>query len=151
MPHDAGLPIPRLAGAGCRDAHPARPHRLFHRRVHGVELVVAGDDLMQPVTIRVFLEHNEVLDEVEETPRVEDAADERIEFQDGLARFILAVNRPPDFEPFLTRRQRPHPRMQAVRDHQHLVVVEEATDLLFMRFGAVGRPSRWWHFRRWRS
>jgi hypothetical protein len=46
-----------------------------------VELVVAGDDLVQGARIRVFLEDDEVLQQIEEPLRLEHAADQRFQLQ----------------------------------------------------------------------
>lgn len=44
--------------------HPARSNGFLYRGINRVELVIPGDDLAQPATIRVFLEYDEVLEQV---------------------------------------------------------------------------------------
>ena len=45
--------------------HPAGAHRFLHRRIHRVELMVARDDLVQRARVRVFLEDDEMLEQIE--------------------------------------------------------------------------------------
>jgi hypothetical protein len=49
--------------------HAAGAHRFLHRRVHRVELMVARDDLVQRARVRVFLEDDEMLQQVEKRCR----------------------------------------------------------------------------------
>ena len=123
---------PRRLAHRAHPAHAARPDRLRHRRVHRVVLVVARDDLVQPIAFGVLFEHDEIPQQVEEPPLLEYPADQDFELQRRLGRIALAVDRPPHLEPLRIRRQRTNPRIGAVRQHQHLVVVEQRPDLLLV-------------------
>ena len=70
-----------------------------------MELVVARDDLVQGARIRVFLEDDEVLQQIEKPLRLEHAADERFQLQSGGGGVRLAINAAPHLEPFLVGRE----------------------------------------------
>ena len=88
VPHHARAAVARLAAmhaarpisarlfahAAAR-AHAAGSHGFLHRRVHGVELMVACNDLVQRAVVRVFFEHDEMLEQVEKAPALEHASD----------------------------------------------------------------------------
>ncbi len=122
---------------GGQVGHAAGPHRLLHGHVHRVELVVAREDLVEGPVVRVLLKGHEVMDQVEEAVPVEHAAHQHVQFQRRGGRVRLAVHGPPHLEPLLLRRQRPDTRLQAVRDHQHRVVMHQRGDL-----GLVGLQLR---------
>ena len=94
-----------------------------------VKLVVAGDDLVQPVAFGVFLEDNEVLEQIEEPLPLERATHQHFEFVGRLGRVLLAVDRAPNFEPFLIGRERANARLRTVGDDEEFVVVEQRGDL----------------------
>ena len=52
--------------------HPTGPDGFFDRRIHRMELVIPGNDLVQPVAVRVFFEHDEVLQQIQEPALFED-------------------------------------------------------------------------------
>jgi hypothetical protein len=64
------------------------------------------------------------LEQIEETAALEDAAHEGFQFERVPRRVADAVDRAPDFEPFLVRGQRADPRLQAVAHHERGVVLQ---------------------------
>lgn len=79
----------RLGHAACLRWQ-AGAHGFLHRRVHRVELMVARDDLVQRARVRVFLEDDEMLEQIEEALPVEHPAHQRLQLQRGLRRIVLA-------------------------------------------------------------
>lgn len=53
--------------------HTTGANRFLHGGIHRVELVVPGDDLVQLIAVRVPLENDEVMQQIEETLLLEDA------------------------------------------------------------------------------
>jgi hypothetical protein len=105
--------------------------------------MVARDDLVQRARVRVFLEDDEVLQQVEEALPLEHPAHQHLQLQRRLRRVALAVDGAPDLEPLLVRRQRAHARLQAIAHHQRRVVVQQRGNLglvgLQLRVGAPDR------------
>ena len=124
-------------------SHAARADGFLDGGVDGVELVVAGDDFVQPIALGVFLEDDKVLEQVEQPALFEDAAHEHFEFVGRLGRILLAVDGAPDFEPLLIGRERADARLRAVGDDQEFVVVEQRGDLSGVGLELlVGVPDR---------
>jgi hypothetical protein len=71
--------------------------------VHRVELVVARDLLDH--ALAVVLVHDEVADEIEEAPHVEDAAEEHLELAPRRRRERLSFDRAPGLEALAVRGQ----------------------------------------------
>ena len=95
------------------------------------------------VAVRVFLEDDEVPQQLEESLPVENAANQDFQFQNGWRGRLFARNGPPHLEPFLVGRQRTDPGLQAVRDDQRLVVVEQRRNFLLVGLQLVpGVPDR---------
>ena len=142
--HAAG-PVSALLfrdGTGQR-GHAAGAHGFLDGGVDGVELVVAGNDLVQPVTLGVFLEDDEVLEQIEETAPLKHAAHEHFEFVRCLGRILFAVDGAPDLEPFLIGRERADARLRTVGDDEEFVVVEQRGDLSGVGLELfVGVPDR---------
>ena len=134
VPNHATPPISR--GPGSLDD---RLHRLLDR----MELVVAGEDLVDLPRVLVLLEDHEMPEKFEESRPVEYAADQDFEFQDGGRGGHFPGDRAPDLEPFRIGREGPDPRLETIGDDQHLVVVEERRDLLLVGLELVpGSPDR---------
>ena len=139
MCHTTPAPVARLAAvhpagpvgslilrhhAGLRrHRHPAGAHGFLDGGVDGVELVVAGDDFVQPVALGVLFEDDEVLEQVEEPAFFEDSVHQHFDLMHGPRRVLFSTNRAPDFEPFLIGRERADPRLRAIAHHQQFVVV----------------------------
>ena len=105
--------------------------------------MVARDDLVQRARVRVFLEDDEMLQQVEEPLPLEHSADQHLQFQRRRRRVALAIDGAPDLEPLLVRRQRADARLQAVAHHQHRVVVQQRGDLRLVGLKLrVGAPDR---------
>lgn len=112
-------------------------------RIHRVELVVAGDDLVQRARIRVFLEDDEMLEQVEEALALEHPAHQHLQLQRGLRSGVLAIDRAPDLEPLLVRRHGTHARLQAIAHHQRRVVMQQRGNLRLVGLQLrVGAPDR---------
>jgi hypothetical protein len=151
----------RATVAGLSTVHPSRPGHaqivtepwpvlhaagadgFLHRHVHRMELVIARDDLVQLAAVGIFLEDDEVFEQVQKTPPVEHPTHHHLKLQRRLGCIALAVNGSPDLEPFLVGRQGADACLQAIARHQHGVVVEQGRDLRLV--GAellVGSPDR---------
>ena len=142
MPDHAGTPVAGLAAvhpAGPVSAlvfrdhvgrfhHAAGADGFFDRRVDRVKLVIAGDDLVQPVALGVFPEDDEMLEQFEEPALLEDPPDEHLDFVTRLRRIAFAVDGAPDLEPFLVGRERADARLRAVAHHEEFVVVQQRGD-----------------------
>ena len=134
MPDHAAAPV---AGG------PRRLDDGIHRLLHGMELVVAGQDLVDLPRVRVLLEGDEVPQQRQQPLLIEHAADQHFQFQDRRRGQFLARDGPPDLEPLLVGRQRADAGLQPVRDDQGLVVVEERGDLLLVGLQLLpGFPDR---------
>jgi hypothetical protein len=106
-------------------ARAAGAHGFLHRRVHRVELMVARDDLVQRAVVRVFLEDDEMLEQIEQALPLEHPSHQHLQLQRRFRRVLLAVDGAPDLEPLLTGRERTDARLHTVRHHQQLVVVQQ--------------------------
>ena len=142
MPDDADALVARLAaglflgevtgaflqrhrpGAGGADG-------FGHGDIDGVELVVARQ-LLDDAIAAVILEHDEMPDEIEETPFVEHAAQQHFQLREFGGRDGFAINGAPRHEAFLVRADRADARLQAVGNNQHGVVDEQRRDLLLV-------------------
>ena len=82
-----------------------------------------------------------LLEQIEEAPLLEHPAHEHLQFQRRLRRIALAIDRAPDLEPFLIRRERADARFEPVGDHEHLVVVQQRGNLLLVGLKLVVRRS----------
>ena len=107
MPHDADAPVARLAARPATGiCGPARgvlerscPQRLVHRGLNGVELVVAGDLLVEPPAA-VVLEHNEVPHQVKEPSPIAHTLKQHLKLRQVLVGDFLAADGAPGLEPF---------------------------------------------------
>ena len=108
-------------------AEPALPRPAFANRldgaVHAEELVVAGEDL--PQFVRRVVEDDEVLHQVHEIVLVADALEQRLHVD--RARLLLGEALP-FVEVLPAAGDRADPRLLAVAEHHHRVVVEEVGD-----------------------
>ena len=68
--------------------------------LHGVELVVAGDDFDERVAVRVGFEDDEMPQEIEKPPFLESAANLHLQFERGSRGFLFAFDCSPWLEPF---------------------------------------------------
>ena len=149
----AGLPRQPIVGA----AHPidaahlaqlqpirrrrARAQRLLDRGVDRVILVVAGHLLDQHAIARV-LEDDEIADEIQEAPPVEDPLDHNLKLAQMLVGQPRAVDGPPGHEPFAVGGEGADARVEAVGDDQRLVEGEQRRDLLLVGLELIeGRPD----------
>ena len=108
-----------------------------------MELVVTRDDLVECTAIRVFLEHDEVLKQVEEPLALEHATHHHFQFERGLRGIAVAVDRAPDLEPLLVRGERTDARLQPVAQDKSGVVVEKRRNLGLVRLQlGEGAPDR---------
>ena len=87
--------------------------------------MIPRQDLVEAICVPILLEHHEVPHQLKQPSRIKRTPDQRLKFQGARAGFLLAFNRPPHLEPFLAGRERPHPRLQPVGHHQHLVEHKE--------------------------
>lgn len=76
--------------------------------------MVARDDLVQRARVRVFLEDNKMVQQVEEPLPLEHPAHQHLQFQRRLRRIALAIDRAPNLEPLLIRRHGTHAGLQAI-------------------------------------
>ena len=76
-------PILTFRKFGCFEVsrHATGPDGFFDRRIHRMELVIPGNDLVQPVAVRVFFEHDEVLQQIQEPAFVEHTPYQHLQFQ----------------------------------------------------------------------
>ena len=122
-------PPPRLSAglvpaAGLRDPlgfllQRRRAQGLADRRLHRVELVIAGHLLDERAT--VVLEHDEVAQQRQEAALLEDALDRHLQLGVEGRRQLLTADGPPRLEPLPAGGERPEPRLQAVRYQEHRV------------------------------
>ena len=92
--------------------------------------------------IRVFLEDDEVLQQIEEALRLEHATDERFQLQ-GRGRCVgLAIDAAPQLEPLLVGGERADAGLQPIAHHQGGVVLKEGGNLGFVGLQlGVGAPD----------
>lgn len=64
-------------------------------------------------------------EQIEEPLPLEDAADQCLQLQSDGRRIVLPVDRAPDLEPLLVRREQADARLQAIGEHQRRVVVHQ--------------------------
>ena len=105
--------------------HATRTDRLLDGHIHGVELVIACDDLVDCPVIRILLVGHEMLQQSEEASWVKDPTDQHLQLQGILGSIPVPLDRPPHLEPLVIRRQRSHPRLQTIGDHEDLVVAHQ--------------------------
>jgi hypothetical protein len=122
------------------DASPAaighRPKELLDGGVHRVDLVVLRHHLVSAAA--VGLEGDEVVDEVEERPRFEDAFEHRLQLRTVRAALLL-VEALPLGEVLGRRRDRPEPRAQEVGDADDLHEAVQRRDRLGVVLNLVDR------------
>jgi hypothetical protein len=112
VPHNTAPSVTRGAGGF---------NRGFDGLPSGVKLVIPGDNLDQPVAIRVVFKNDVVPQQLQESLFLENAANQHFQFQNGRRRFLFAFDGSPRFEPFGIRRQGTHAGLQAVRDDHGFV------------------------------
>ena len=126
VPYDADAPVARLtARPSTGSCWPARgllerssPQRFVHRGLHGVELVVASDLLVEPAAA-VVLEHDEVPHQVKEPSRVAHTLKQYLKLRQVLVGKFLAADGAPGLEPLPSCGEGAQPGLQAVGHHQH--------------------------------
>lgn len=121
VPDDASAPI-ALGRGGHNGA--------LYRLVYGVVLVIGGHLLGD--LLAIVFEDYEVLYEIEEAGLLEDALDQHVQLRPALGRDLRSIYRPPGHEPRKVRGEGAGPRLQAVGDHQNLVVGEEGGDVVLV-------------------
>ena len=116
VPDHATLTVPaRFAGH----------HHPLHRCPHRVELMVGGNFLGDGAVL--LRKEAKRADELQESPLVEEATDQGFQLAvlaQGV-QVLLCLDQPPLLEAFPCSRQRPHPRLDAVADHQQHVGREQ--------------------------
>ena len=125
VPYDADAAVARLAARPAIGiCGPARgvlkrssPQRLVHRGLNGVELVVAGDLLVEPAAA-VVLEHDEVPHQVEEPPPIAHTLKQHLKLRQVLVGDFLAADGTPRLEPFPPCGEGAQPGLQAVGHDQ---------------------------------
>ena len=85
--------------------------------------MITGDDFVRCAAIRIIFECDEVADQIDKTPLLEETANERLQFERRSRRVELAFNRAPDFEPFLVCSERTDAGFETIGDHRDFVVV----------------------------
>ena len=131
VPHHTALAGGTRSGCG---------HHFFDGGAHGVELVVACN-LLDELT--VVLEQDKVTDVVQQVLWGQHTTHQGLQFL-KLPQWVevYSINRAPSHKALGVGRQRTHQRVGAVRDHQHLVVLEHVRYLLFVRLDLVeGLPD----------
>ena len=81
--------------------------------------------LLQGARIRVFLEDDEVLQQIKKALRCEHATDERFQLQGRGGGIGLAIDAAPHLEPLLVGRDRADAGLQPVAHHQGGVELKE--------------------------
>lgn len=115
-----------------------RAQRLLDRRVDGVELVVARQDLRDPAAACV-VEGHEIAHEAEETAPLERALQHHLELRKRSRRVALAADRAPGLEPLLPGAERADARLDAVRDDERRVRSEGRGDLRLIGLALLPR------------
>jgi hypothetical protein len=104
--------------------------------------VIAGDDLVQVARVRVFLEDDEVLQQIEKALPVEDAADQGFQLQLGGGGINLTINSAPQLEPLLVGGDRADAGLQPIAHHHYGVVLKQRGNLGFVGLQlGVGAPD----------
>ena len=101
------------------------PQRLVHRGLHGVELVVAGDLLVEPAAA-VVLEHDEVPHQVKEPSLVAHTLKQHLKLRQVLVGEFLAADGAPGLEPLPACGEGAQPGLQAVGHHHRGVHREQS-------------------------
>jgi hypothetical protein len=109
--------------------HRTDARRFLRRRVHRVELMVAHEVLVQRTRVLVFLEDDEMMQQIEAPLPLEHPVHQQFQLQRCLRRVALTINRTPDLEPLLVRRHGTHARLQAMVHHQRRVVMQQRGNL----------------------
>src|SRR5687767_9909213 len=108
--------------------HARRAYGLLHRDVDRVKLMVAGDLLRYRTPTEIF-EHDEVANQVEKAPLIENSLDHDLEFRQVVFSQRLSGNRTPGLEPLPARAERTDARLDSIRNQQGLVVGEQRLNL----------------------
>jgi hypothetical protein len=158
VPDHADAPVAGIAARPLAGLVPARRLRgpvrgqrlcgaqgLFHGRVHRVKLVVAGHLLHELAASaaggRRVLEHDEVAQQVEKAPLLENPLQHHLQLRLLRGRILAPGDGAPGFEPLLARAERADPRLHAVGDHQHGVGYEQRRNLRLIGLELLkGRP-----------
>ncbi len=114
------------------------PQRLAHCGLHGVELVVAGDLLLQ-APAAVVLEHDEVPHQVEEPPVIAHPLHQHLELRQRQVCELLAGDGAPRLEPLAARGQRPEPGLQPVGHHHRRIHREQPRQVVLVGLELVPR------------
>ena len=141
MPDDADPPVARFAarlsagfvaarrlGHACRFPLQRRGAQGFrHRRLHGVELVVAGH-LLDQRAAAVVLEHDEVAEQRQQAARFADALDQYLQLRQVRVGQRLTRDRAPRLEPLPPGGQGADAGVESVRHHERGVEGEQRRD-----------------------
>ena len=134
VPDHAAAPV--AAGPGSLDSR-------FYRLLDGMILMITAENLDNLAAVCVLLENDKMPQQFEESFLLEDAANQNFQFQDGRFFVILPFDGAPHLEPFPIGRQRTDSGLQAVRNYQDFVEVEERGDFLLVGLQLVpGVPDR---------
>ena len=114
-----------------------RAHRLAHRHLHGVELMVTGHFLEDGHT--VILENDEVAHEIKEAPGVEQTLDQHLQLGHTGVCQSLAGDGAPRLEPLAASRERARARRNTIGHDEHDVGREKRRDLGLVRLELLER------------
>ncbi len=114
-----------------------RPQRGHGGPAHGMELVVARENLDQPAA--GVAKHDEILQQVQKSPPLEHALEQGFQFGRSLRGNLLAGDGAPGHEAFTVGGQRTDPRRQPVRDDQGRIAAEQGGDLRLVSLELVER------------
>ena len=138
MPHNADAAVPRLAARFAarfvtawslgNPVWPRGPQRLLHGHIDCMELVVASHLLGQLPAVQVF-EHDEVPDQVEETPLLEHPFEDHLQLGQVRWSIVATANRAPRLEPLLACADGADSRLYPIGDDQSRVGSEERGNL----------------------
>ena len=155
VPHDTDAPIANVATRPLprlipprRLHHPARRRTqgLFHRDVHGMELMITGhlfDELATAATGSGILEHNKIPQQIEKAALLEHALQHDLQLGQVRGGILAPRDRAPGLEPFLARAERADARLHAIGDDQCRVGSEQSRNLCLIRLKLlIGRPDR---------
>ena len=119
-----------------------RAQRFSDGGLHGVELVVPRH-LLHQVPAAVVLEHDEVAHQRQQPAPGEDTFEQHLKLRQARVGQRLARDRAPRLAPLAAGRQRPDPRLQAVRDDERGVEDEQRRDLRLVGLKLLERrPDR---------